>query len=72
MSRLRNKCELCWPVFEATWLKIRQLHRDIERLGLSGNETSNLTHTQQKLAMFIEDAADDHHHKLLHKYEGKP
>jgi len=69
MSRLRNKCPLCWKVFEAAWLKARQLHKDIKDLGLSGDKTSNLTHTQQKLSSFIEDAADEHHAKLMHRYE---
>ena len=70
--KIRNNCPLCWKVFEGPLYKARQLHQDIQnaaKRGLKEIDYSNLTHTQQKLMMFINDAADDHHYKLLHKYE---
>ena len=70
MSKAYNNCPKCTKVFDGLIGKVRQLHDDIQRIkGLSEASYSNLTHTQQKLGMFLNDAIDDHHYLLLHKYD---
>lgn len=65
-------CALCKKVFEGALLKVRTLYKDISNArgrGLKDIDYSNLTHTQEKLAIFIDDAMQAHHRLLLHKYE---